>query len=313
MSVQFAVLASGSRGNATLVRAGCGGLLIDLGLGPRTLHERLAQVGSGWGQVAAVVLTHTHGDHVQKDSLRWLAREGITLHCHEGHCGPLSASRGFRALARLGLVSTFDDRPFLVRGGFQVEAIPLSHDGGPTFGFRVEGRSGPRARAASVGYVADTGVWDDRVADALTNVDLLGVEFNHDVDLQRRSGRPQSLIARVLGDQGHLSNEQGAALVSDVLRRSDPGRTRHLVLLHLSQQCNRPELALAAARAAVRPFGRRPTMLAARQDEATVEMLVRRRRASNRIAGTSPAFPWEQDQSSQPPDSNERAGYLFCQ
>src|SRR5262249_58433243 len=83
----------------------------------------------------------------------------------------------------------------------------------------------------------------DELADALADVDLLALEFNHDVGLERSSGRSPYLIARVLGEEGHLSNEQAANLLREVLRRSPPGRLRQLVQLHLSRECNRPHLA----------------------------------------------------------------------
>src|SRR5690242_16382018 len=89
MPLQFAVLASGSRGNATLVKAGGAGLLVDFGIGPRALEKRLASVGSGWPDVRAVVLTHTHVDHVDGASLGRIAFKGIPLYCHEGHLGGL--------------------------------------------------------------------------------------------------------------------------------------------------------------------------------------------------------------------------------
>src|SRR5262245_9453933 len=85
MALQFVVLASGSRGNAALVRAGGPSLMIDLGLGPRTIHARLAEVGPSWDAIAGVLLTHTHGDHVGPNALRWAARRKLTLHCHESH------------------------------------------------------------------------------------------------------------------------------------------------------------------------------------------------------------------------------------
>ena len=106
------------------------------------------------------------------------------------------------------------------------------------------------------------------MVEALADVDLLGVEFNHDVEMQRRSGRPPALIARVLGDRGHLSNAQGADFVAAVLARSRPGTIRHLVLLHLSHQCNLPHLALGVARAAIRGTGRRVALHAALQAAA---------------------------------------------
>jgi phosphoribosyl 1,2-cyclic phosphodiesterase len=291
MPVQFAALASGSGGNAALVRSGGAGLLIDLGLGPRTLAGRLASVGAGWDQVAAALLTHTHGDHVGDASLRFLARRAIPLYCHEGHHRELGRFPGFHDLGRKGLVRCYDDRPFLAPTGMQVEPVALSHDGGPTFGFRVEARDRRRGASSAVGYLADTGCWWDAMADAMADVDLLGVEFNHDVELQRRSGRPPHLIARNLGDRGHLSNLQGAGLLSAVLARSRAGAVRQVVLLHLSHQCNRPALALSTARAVLRDAGRRAEVHVALQDapHPDVPVVPGRRRS----AATATGFPWE--------------------
>jgi len=294
MPVQFAMLASGSRGNAALVEAGGAGagLLIDVGLGPRAMAERLASVGSGWDRIGAAILTHTHGDHVDGGTLRWLARRGIDFYCHEGHRAALARHAGFRELELAGRARTYDDRPFLSPGGLRIEPLTLRHDGGPTFGFRVEGQSARRSRWAAVGYLADTGSWSAAMADAVADVDLLGVEFNHDVELQGRSGRSPYLIARNLGDRGHLSNAQGADFVAAVLGRSRPGTVRHLVLLHLSQQCNRPALAVAAARSAIRGAGRRATVHAATQAAAFPHLRVE----PARRRGARPARPGEPDQ-----------------
>jgi phosphoribosyl 1,2-cyclic phosphodiesterase len=288
MPVQFTVLASGSRGNATLVKAGGSGLLVDFGIGPRAMERRLASVGSGWDEVHAVVLTHTHGDHVDDASLGKIADRGISLYCHEGHVDGLRRMGRFSALEARGVLKTYDDRPFLTPRGFRVEPIELSHDGGPTFGFRFEGRPERGARPVALGYLADTGVWSTSMADALGDVDLLGVEFNHDVELQRRSGRSAYLIARNLGNRGHLSNVQGAALVEAVLNRSSPGGLRHVVLLHLSQQCNRPDLALGAARSAIRGSGRRIGVHAAEQGTASPNLFVTPRRG--RVRPSLPEF-----------------------
>jgi phosphoribosyl 1,2-cyclic phosphodiesterase len=293
MSVQFAVLASGSSANATLIQAGGVGVLLDLGLGPRALAQRLESVGSSWGRIAAALLTHTHGDHVDDATLHAMARRGVTLYCHEGHRAGLERLPGFRALDASDLVRHFADGPFLTPTGLRIEPLPLRHDSGPTFGFRVEvsarGRSG---RPVALGYLADTGCWSDALAEAMADVDLLGVEFNHDVEMQRRSGRSPALIARVLGDRGHLSNAQGAGLVEAVLARSRPGTVRHLVLLHLSRQCNLPGLALTVARAAIRGTGRRVALHAAEQAIAHPNVWVaptRRRPAAGRTPRADPA------------------------
>ena len=223
MAVQFAVLASGSLGNATLIRSGGMGLLIDFGIGPRTLTERLASVGAVWEQIGAALLTHTHGDHVEDATMQGLARRGIPLYVHDGHVNTLRQRAGFQALEAAGLVRRYEDRPFLTPTGFGIEPLELRHDGGPTFGFRVEAKERRGKRPVAIGYMADTGSWSPTMADALAEVNVLGVEFNHDVDLQRQSKRSPHLIARNLGDRGHLSNNQGAEFVSAVLERSTQG------------------------------------------------------------------------------------------
>jgi phosphoribosyl 1,2-cyclic phosphodiesterase len=296
MTIQFAVLSSGSRGNSSLIQAGHAGLLIDLGLGPKTLASRLGGVGSSVARIGAAVLTHTHGDHVQDSTIRLLARGKVPLYCHEGHRLGLADWPAFRELDRLGLVRHYDERPFLTPLGMRIEPVELSHDGGPTFGFRVEGRGERGRRPASVGYLADTGCWSDAMADAMTDVDALGVEFNHDVTLQLNSGRSPHLIRRNLGDRGHLSNDQGAGLVSAILGRSGPGTVRDLVLLHLSEQCNHPKLALASAQAAARASGRRVVIHPAGQTQAFPNLQVKAGRRLRRTVTPGPVlFPWEAD------------------
>jgi len=294
MAFQFAVLGSGSRGNATLIGPGSGpGLLIDLGLGPRTMAERLAHVGSGWNRIGCVLLTHTHGDHVGPAALGTLSRLGIPLYCHEAHLPTLTQLEGYPKLIQQDLIRTFDGRPFLTPGGLRVEPIAAHHDAGPTFGFRVEGISRPRSRPWGVGYLADTGSWTNAMAESLADVNVLSVEFNHDVELQRASNRPAPLIARNLGDRGHLSNAQAAELVRAVLSRSRSDRLEHLVLLHLSEECNHPELALREAQAAIATAGGRIQVHAAASSPAFPNLhvggrLTRDRKGPSRSAASRP-------------------------
>src|SRR5262249_17271992 len=140
-------------------------------------------------------------------------------------------------------------------------------DSGATFGFRFESTTDLFGPSAALGYAADLGCWDADLLAGLTNVDLLALEFNHDVELEYRSSRHPRLVSRVLGDDGHLSNEQAAKLLHEVLRLSAPGRLRHLVQLHLSRECNRPALALAAARAVLDGQGATIVVHTASQDE----------------------------------------------
>jgi phosphoribosyl 1,2-cyclic phosphodiesterase len=132
-----------------------------------------------------------------------------------------------------------------------LECVPiaLEHDGARTCGFRFE------ASPWAVGYAADLGCWTPEIARHFADVDVLALEFNHDVGMQLRSGRPAYLIRRILSDQGHLSNEQAAALFTAILEQSEPGRLHSLVQLHRSRECNRADLARAAAQAVLDRFG----------------------------------------------------------
>jgi phosphoribosyl 1,2-cyclic phosphodiesterase len=249
MTLRFSVLASGSSGNACLIESDGFGVLVDAGLGPRQLTDRLAEVTAGWHRIHAVLLTHVHGDHWNERTLIHLQRRRIPLYCHDEHQRWLTAaSAAFAALHASKLVRTYQaDEEIEFTAALRCRPIRVQHDGGATCGFRFEGGFGIFGPLWSVGYVTDLGTWAADLARALGNVDILAVEFNHDVALQLNSGRPPRLIRRVLGDSGHLSNEQAAALVREIDRLSERGRLRHLVQLHLSRDCNRPALARAAA------------------------------------------------------------------
>lgn len=254
MGLRFTVLASGSSGNATLIESGDFGLLIDVGLGPRQLAGRLAAIGRSWACVKAVILTHTHTDHWKDRTLAHLRAHHIPLYCHPEHEVPLRTwSRAYAKLLDANLVRFFTPGSAMaMASGLRCQPFPVLHDGGPTFGFRLEGMGNLFGQSAALAYAADLGCWDNALLDCVRDVDLLAVEFNHDVHLERTSGRSAQLIERVLGDEGHLSNAQAAELLRATLDISTPGRLRHLVQLHLSRECNRPALAQQAAQAVLR-------------------------------------------------------------
>ncbi len=296
--MRFTVLASGSGGNASLVESGGFGVLIDVGLGPRQLSARLAKVGLSWSAVHAVLLSHTHSDHWKDATLVHLHRHKIPLWCHASHHTILRTySDGFLALHETGLVHSFEPHEgFSLSTELRCRALPVRHDGGATFGFRLEGAADLFGQRGAIGYAADLGCWDDDLAGWLADVDLLAVEFNHDVDMQYASGRAPQLIQRVLGDRGHLSNAQAAALVRAVLERSTAGRLRHVVQLHLSRDCNRPALARAALRSLLEERGGSITLHTAEQDTPSATLHVnaitlpgRARRSSGRRSPRSKA------------------------
>jgi phosphoribosyl 1,2-cyclic phosphodiesterase len=251
MELRFTVLASGSSGNCSVLQSGASAILIDAGLQRPGLLGRLEKAGLADVPLAGMVLTHTHGDHWNDSALSWLAGQGVPLYCHPSHHTALARSAGFRSLLKAGMVhgyssgETFEPCP-----GMSFTPHPVRHDAGATFAFRVESPPDLFGASAILGLATDLGMWEEALADFFADADLLAIEFNHDVEMQRASRRPAFLIERVLGDHGHLSNLQAAELVRSVVARGS-GRLRHLVQLHLSRQCNRPALARRAAQEAV--------------------------------------------------------------
>jgi hypothetical protein len=200
-----------------------------------------------------------------------MLRRHIRLYCHvEHHASLLAFGSGFAALLDAGLVHNYEEGGELrLAADLHCRPFALRHDSGATFGFRFEMARDLFAASSALAYAADLGSWTAELAQHLADVDLLALEFNHDVDLESASGRPWSLIARVLGADGHLSNDQAGALLQEVLCRSTPGRLQHVVQLHLSRECNRPALAVRAARTMLDDLTHVPRFYTASQHEPT--------------------------------------------
>jgi phosphoribosyl 1,2-cyclic phosphodiesterase len=243
MTAHLTILASGSSGNAALLHDGKSGLLIDCGIGPRLLGYRLAAVGLKWSDVTAAVLTHTHGDHWNRLTILHLARLRIPLFAHPQHHAFLAEfAPEHQSLREHDLHRSFDPHvPFEPAAGITARPVPVPHDSDPTFAFRFGGSGW------AVGYASDLGTGTPELIRAFAGVNVLALEFNHDEAMERASGRPPHLIARVLGRNGHLSNRQAAGLGLEIIAA---GRTRchALVQLHLSRHCNRHDLANAAGK-----------------------------------------------------------------
>lgn len=265
MTARFTVLASGSSGNAAFLEAGGFGLLVDCGLHPRTLSARLSGHGAEWPAVSAAVLTHTHGDHWNAAALLHLHRYRVPLFVHPGHDDHLSAvSEEFRALQQAGLVFHYaENRPLAFAPGLRATPLRVPHDSDPTFAFRFDGEQA--GRWWSLGYASDLGHVPAGLAEAFAGVDVLAVEYNHDEEMERRSGRPWHLIQRVLGRNGHLSNRQAAEFTKTLMG----DRLRAVVQLHLSRHCNSPTLARAAAQPLLDAGPNAVQLVTATQDRPT--------------------------------------------
>lgn len=231
MTLELCVLASGSAGNASIVRAPSGVLLIDAGIGPRTLAERLGGTGVGLGDLSAVCLTHLDGDHFSSSWSVTLRRQNIPIHCHEDQIGFLLE----RAPDLRQLIRPFSETAFSPIDGVTCDPVRFAHDRLGSHGFVIDG-FGYR-----IGYATDLGHVPRHFFDRFRDLDSIALESNYDRQMQIDSARPWFLKRRIMGGRGHLSNLQALAAIRKLLDRSHR-LPDHIVLLHRSQECNCPHL-----------------------------------------------------------------------
>lgn len=231
MSLQVCNLASGSTGNATVVCAGEGSrrrtLLIDCGIGMRTVARRIAPHGLTFDHITDIVVTHFDQDHFRPWWVNRIRRNGIRVHVHRSHRGrALRAGLDGRNLCLVdGVREVAED--------IELEPVMLPHDGDGSMGFVLEHADG------RLGWVTDAGHMPKTLLDRFVALDLLGIESNYDPDLERESARPAALKRRVMGGRGHLSNAEALAATRAIDERS---RLAHVMLLHLSRACNHPRI-----------------------------------------------------------------------
>ena len=246
--MKFSVLASSSKGNSTYVEAGDTRILVDAGLRCSALKERLAAIGRTPADIQAVLVTHGHSDHVA--GLPVLEdRTGVPVYATDGTAATIERDgrREKPDLAWNFAVFAAGD-PFSV-GDLEVDPFPIPHDAADPVGFVLRDPSG-----ASLGFATDLGEAPLVVRHRLAGCAALVLEFNHDREMLLASDRAWSLKQRILGRSGHLSNDQAGELLAQV---AGPA-LRRVVPAHLSDECNTPSLALAAAREALRRAGLDP-------------------------------------------------------
>lgn len=218
--------ASGSSGNALLLTGAGSAVLVDCGLGPRTLGKALLHHKVAVKDLSAVLITHEHDDHVR--GLQPLMPHCRTFHATEGTAAALGLPRASRLTAK-----AFASVPI---GAFEVTAIPTSHDAAEPCGFSFfDGMS-------RVTLLTDFGEPHDGMIDLLFTSDLIVIEANHDLHMLRSGPYPAELKRRVMSARGHLSNADCGALLARALAAAKLPRT--IWLAHLSATNNKPELAV---------------------------------------------------------------------
>jgi len=233
--MRFALLGSGSRGNATLVEEGNTRLLIDCGFSVRDVERRMARLGVEPDRLSAILVTHEHNDHL--GGVGALARK---------YCLPVWLTAGTevagkKRLGELPQVERLNCHSDFAIQALQIEPYPVPHDAREPCQFVFN--NGDKR----LGVLTDTGRSTQHIEKQLDACDALILESNHDPQMLAEGPYPPALQARVGGGLGHLSNGQAAAILQCI----DSSSLQHLVAAHLSEKNNRPDLAVAALSAAL--------------------------------------------------------------
>lgn len=229
--LELIVLASGSSGNATIVRdAGAGrALLVDCGICKREFFARCDDAGIDPLELEAVLVTHAHTDHTSGLGvvLRGLARLGCTPTLFT-HPATRTASKPIAEVESLVEVHNLSHGQPFVAAGIAITPFPTSHDVDGSTCFRFE------TSDDAVGYMTDTGIVTPAAHEALQDVRILAIESNHDVKMLQEGPYPYPLKQRILGAGGHLSNAQCCEEVASLLH---PG-LEHVAAMHVSEHNN---------------------------------------------------------------------------
>jgi phosphoribosyl 1,2-cyclic phosphodiesterase len=243
------MLGSGSNGNAVLVQCDDSRILIDCGFGIRTIAKRLKSIGVAPESIEACFVTHEHGDHAggaAAASRKWKWQIHAT-----------SGTASARVLKKTTVVRFAPgDQIDLPR--MTVTTVATPHDANQSVGFVVTSKT----TGARAGLFYDIGHVTRAIADACASLDILVLESNHDDDMLRNGPYSRWLQARIAGKHGHLSNRDAGNFARHTVTRD----LSHVVLAHLSENCNTPNVALTSMRGALARTKFRGEITAAHQD-----------------------------------------------
>jgi phosphoribosyl 1,2-cyclic phosphodiesterase len=229
VTLRFASLGSGSSGNGLVVESGKTRVLMDCGFTIADTKERLERLGLAPRDLAGIVVTHEHDDHIGGVAA-FAKRHAIPVYLTRGT--GMSMPVDFPAV----LLRWIDSHTSFSIDALLVDPIPVPHDAREPVQYTFSDG------AVRMGVVTDLGCVTQHVVDRLSGCEALVVECNHDLDMLMGGPYPFGLKQRVSGRFGHLSNSDAGHLVSCL----DRSRLRHLIAAHLSAQNNRPELARAS-------------------------------------------------------------------
>ena len=223
----FHIIASGSKGNATIIVSNKTVLLIDMGITLTRLEEGLSEINLTKNDITGALFTHDHTDHIS--GIRFLSPK--IMYGLEG------------TLPRLCHVVNIN-KPFVI-GDFTITPIETSHDATNPCAYLIKDKD------SSLFYMTDTGVFLEESLPLIKDPTYLIIESNHDIRMLLNTNRPFELKNRIMSDHGHLCNEDSAIAAVSIIGE----HTKEIVLAHLSEEANTPETALEAYQKIFNHFG----------------------------------------------------------
>ena len=247
IGLRVSILASGSAGNLTLLETERTRILVDAGLGKRETLARLAAVGTEIGDLDAVLITHEHADHCN-GLPQVLSIWKAPLYVTEPTMAQLQRILPETFRKRLRGVESIQTGQRFAIGDIDVHAFAVPHDAADPIGFTF------RTNGTKVAICTDLGYMPELVKVHLRATDCLILESNHDLDMLKVGPYPWVVKQRVLSRTGHLSNYAVSEFLADP--EGFDSRARYLVLAHISQENNNPDLARLSAEEALSRFGK---------------------------------------------------------
>ena len=237
--MRFQAIASGSNGNCIYIEEGPSRFLVDAGISAKSIREGILNLGEAPDLLTGILVTHAHSDHIR--GLPVFSKHFHTpIYGTEETLAAVRAADADHAIEE-GLYHVISaDIPFSL-GNAAVRPIRTSHDAPGSCGYRLD------FERFHVAVLTDLGTYDEKTVAALQGLDGILIESNHDVRMLEVGPYPFVLKRRILGDFGHLSNDRCAELVKKILH---PG-LKFILLGHLSEENNYPEIALMTVRNAI--------------------------------------------------------------
>lgn len=230
LGLRFTVLASGSTGNATIVKGSSKMVLVDAGLSAKKMDEMMKERGVSGHELDGLVVTHEHSDHIK--GLGAFARKyELPVFANEATWGAMERHIGTIAPEKRVIMETGECLEF---GEMTVQSYPISHDAAEPVGYCFQENGEKLSLATDLGYVSE------KVKRQIIDSDVLVLESNHDTEMLRMGRYPWNIKRRILSDIGHLSNEAAGEALVELMT----DRTKRIYLAHLSLDHNQMDLAL---------------------------------------------------------------------